>query len=204
MTTGIQILMGVSLGACSGLRACLPLLILGLMARFGYVPVNPAFALLTHTDTLVVLALASALEFLGDKIIVIDHFLDAIGTVARPVAGTILASATLTHVDTKTALLLGLMAGGTSALSVHAGKAVTRAKATVLAPLHGGTGNVGLSLLEDGVVVAGLWLAVHAPVLAFVLSLLLIASALCMVYLAVKTGKKVFTFFKTRRLTAQT
>ena len=202
MTTGLQILMGVSLGACSGLRACLPLLILGLMARFGYVPVNPAFALLTHTDTLVVLSLAACLEFLGDKIIVIDHFLDAVGTVARPIAGTILASATLTHVDAKTALLLGLMVGGTSALSVHAGKAMTRAKATALAPLHGGTGNVGLSLLEDGVVVAGLWLTVHAPVAAFVLSLLLIGAALLMAYLGVKTSKKVFAFFKNRRAPA--
>ena len=200
MTTGMQILMGISLGACSGLRACLPLLVLGLLARFGVVPVNPAFALLTHTDTLVVLTVAACLEFLGDKIIVIDHFLDAIGTVARPIAGTILASATLTHVDAKTALLLGLMAGGTSALSVHAGKAITRAKATALSPLHGGTGNVGLSLCEDGVVVGGLWLAVHAPVVAFGLSLCLIGAALLMVYLGVKTGKKILTFFKSRRV----
>jgi hypothetical protein len=198
MTTGLQVLMGVSLGACSGLRACLPLLILGLMARYGVVPIGPAFALLTHVDTLVVLGIATTLEFLGDKVIVVDHLLDAAGTVARPVAGTILASATLTHLDPKMALLLGLVVGGGSALSVHAGKAVTRAKATALAPLHGGVGNIGLSLCEDVVVAGGLWLAVHAPIVAFVLAVLLISVSLLMVYIGVKTGKKVFAFFKTR------
>ena len=201
MTTGLQALMGVSLGACSGLRACLPLLILGLMARAGIVPISPSFALLTHGDTLVVLGIATTLEFLGDKVIVIDHLLDAVGTVARPLAGTILAAATLTHIDPKMALLLGLVVGGGSALSVHAGKAVTRAKATALAPLHGGIGNIGLSLCEDVVVAGGLWLAVHAPVVAFALSTLLISAALLMVYLGVKTGKKVFGFFQRRATT---
>ncbi len=199
MSTGMQVLMGVSLGACSGLRACLPLLLLGILARFGVVPINASFALLTHTDVLIVLGLATLLEFVGDKIIVIDHALDAVGTIVRPIAGTILASATLTHIDPNLAMLLGLALGGGSALSVHAGKAVTRAKATALAPFHGGTANLGLSLFEDVVVASGVWLAIHAPVLASFFAFLLIGFALLMVVLAVKTGKKVFAFFKSRR-----
>ena len=202
MGTGLQVLMGVSLGACSGLRACLPLLMLGILARLGIVPINPSFALLTHIDVLAVLGIATLLEFLGDKVIVIDHALDAIGTFVRPLAGTILAAATLTHVDPKIALLLGLIAGGGSALSVHAGKAATCLKSTALAPFHGGSANVGISLVEDVIVAGGVWLTIHAPVVAFIFALLLIGFALFMVMLAVKTGKKVAGFFKGRRAPA--
>ena len=199
MSTGLQVLMGVSLGACSGLRACLPLLLLGLLARMGIVPINPAFALLTHIDVLIVLGIATLLEFLGDKIIVVDHALDAVGTLVRPLAGAILASATLTHLDPKLALLLGLIVGGGSALSVHAGKAITRAKSTALAPFHGGSANLGISLLEDVIVAGGVWLAVHAPIVAFIFALLLITGSLLMVVIGVKTGKKVVGFIKGRR-----
>ena len=199
MSTGLQVLMGVSLGACSGLRACLPLLLLGLLARMGIVPINPAFGLLTHVDVLAVLGIATLLEFLGDKVIVIDHALDAVGTIVRPLAGTLLASATLTHLDPKLALLLGLIVGGGSALSVHVGKAATRVKSTALAPFHGGSANVGISLLEDVVVAGGVWLTIHAPVVAFVFALLLIGCALFMAWLGVKAGKKVVGFFKNRK-----
>ena len=199
MSTGLQALMGVSLGACSGLRACLPLLLLGLLGRMGIVPINPAFAMLTHIDVLIVLGIATLLEFLGDKVIVIDHALDVVGTLVRPLAGAILASATLTHLDPKLAMLLGLIVGGGSALSVHAGKAVTRAKSTALAPFHGGSANLGISLLEDVVVAGGVWLAVHAPVVAFLFALLLITGSLLMVAIGVKTGKKVAGFIKNRK-----
>src|SRR6185295_9362407 len=124
-----QIMMGVSLAACAGFRAWLPLLVTGIMVRSGHLTVNESMAFLGSTPLLIIFGVASVLELLGDKIIAVDHFLDAIGTVARPVAGALLVSSAITKMDASTTVLLGLIVGGGTSLTVHAGKAIARAKA---------------------------------------------------------------------------
>jgi len=86
-----QLMAGSSLAAFAGLRAWLPLLALGLLAREGYAHINPEFQILTTTPVLIVLGLLTVLEFLGDKVIAVDHFLDAVGTLLRPISGAVLA-----------------------------------------------------------------------------------------------------------------
>lgn len=173
----VELMMAVSLAACAGLRAWMPLLIVGLLARTGHLDLNAHFAFMARTDALVVLGVATVLELLGDKVIGIDHFLDAMGTVVRPAAATVLASSMLTHTDPLTATVFGLIVGGGTALTVHGGKAALRAKVSALAPLHGGTGNAGVSLGEDLIVASGVWTAAHAPILAFGLTVLVLGGA---------------------------
>jgi len=177
MELGIQIAMGLSVAACAGLRAFLPLLVVGLLGRFGYLELNPAFAFLSRTDALIVFGLATVVELLADKVVVVDHFLDGIATFIRPVAGTLLAGSLLTHLDPLPAATLALVVGGAPALTVHAGKSMARYKASLLTPLHGGLGNTALSIGEDAVSGLGLWLAVVAPVFAALLALVLIGFA---------------------------
>ena len=57
--------------------------------------------------------------------------------------------------DPLAATTLGLLAGGGTSLTIHAGKAALRAKSSMLAPLHAGTGNAALSLGEDFITGAG-------------------------------------------------
>jgi hypothetical protein len=173
----IQIAMGLSIAACAGLRAFLPLLVVGLLGRSGYLELNPTFAFLTRTDALIVFGLATVVELLADKVVVVDHFLDGMATFARPIAGTVLAGSLLTHLDPLPAAALALVVGGAPAFTVHAGKAVARAKASLLAPLHGGLGNTLLSLGEDAVSGLGIWLALIAPIVAAGLSLALFGLA---------------------------
>ncbi|MGO8673453.1 MAG: DUF4126 domain-containing protein [Capsulimonadaceae bacterium] len=168
MDIAVQLMLAVSLAACAGLRACLPIFIIGILSHNGTVTLQPSFAFLGHTDVLIIFGIASALEVMGDKIIAVDHFLDAVGTIARPAAGALLASAMLTHVDPAVGLMLGLIVGGGTALTVHTGKALMRAQSTALAATHFGLGNAGLSFAEDGMTLGGVWLAVHSPVVAFI------------------------------------
>lgn len=199
MSTAFQVMMGISLAACAGLRAWLPLLALGLMGRADLLPLNPSFAFLESTPALVVFAIATVLELLGDKVIAVDHALDAIGTVVRPLAGALLVASTLAKQDPLFAIVAGIVVGGGAALTVHTGKAVTRAKASSLSFLHGGVGNALLSGVEDLVSVGGVLLAIFIPPVAFFFALLLLGLAALAAYLAFKAGRALWKLLFGRR-----
>jgi hypothetical protein len=195
-----SIMMGVSLAACAGFRAWLPLFVMGMLARFGssHVALHPSLLFLQSDTMLIIFGIASVVEFLGDKFIAVDHFLDAVGTVARPIAGTLLMTSVFTHMDLPTALVLGLIVGGGTALTMHAGKAVVRAKSTLLAPFHGGTANAALSFGEDIVSLGGSFLAVFFPVIAFVFAILMLGVAGLMIFMGIKAGHKLFRAISNR------
>ncbi|MCW3097173.1 MAG: putative transrane protein [Chthonomonadaceae bacterium] len=199
ITTLVQLMMGVSLAACCGLRAWMPMLIVSLLAKAGYVHLSPSFSFLARNDALIIFGVATVLELLGDKVIVIDHFLDAIGTVVRPAVGTVLASSMLTHLDPLAATTLGLIAGGTSAFTIHAGKTVIRAKSSLLAHFHAGVGNAALSILEDVCTVGGVFLAVFVPGLAFVLALLVMAFMIWMIVHLIRKGASLWALLTNRK-----
>ncbi|HLX65200.1 MAG TPA: DUF4126 domain-containing protein [Planctomycetota bacterium] len=197
-----QIMMGVSLAACAGFRAWLPLFVAGIMAKTGHIHLNESMLFLQSTPVLAIFGIASVLEFCGDKIIVIDHFLDAVGTVARPVAGTLLVSSMITKMDGSTAMILGLIAGGGTAFTMHSGKAVMRAKATVLSPLHGGIGNAVLSIGEDILSGFGSVVAVFWPVLAFAFTIFALIVAGMLIYVGWHAGKKLVNAISSPRVDA--
>lgn len=190
MNTAIQVMMGVSLAACAGLRAWLPLLCVGLLAKFGVLPVHPAFEFMARTDVLIIFGIATVLELLGDKIVLVDHFLDSIGTIARPAAGTLVASSLFTQIDPAVSVLIGLILGGGTALTIHSGKAAARTTATATSPLHLGAGNTALSIGEDIVSLGGIGLAVWFPVVAFLLAIVGIILCITLITVAMRHGKK--------------
>lgn len=189
MEIAAQLMMAVSLAACAGLRAWLPVLGACILVRAGYITLNPAFSFIARDDVLIMLGVATILEVLGDKFIAVDHFLDAVGTVARPAAGTLLASSMLAGMRPVTALILGLIVGGGTALTVHASKAVFRAKCTALLPVHGGVGNAAVSGVEDCITVGGIFCIVHAPLISFVVIVFALAGCIWMLIHVWKAGR---------------
>jgi hypothetical protein len=87
------------------------------------------------------------------------------------VAGTLVAAAMLTNLDPMTAVVLGLVGGGTIAGAVHVAKGTTRAASTVLT---GGLGNPVLSIFDDVLAVGGIILAIVAPIVAALIVLFLV------------------------------
>jgi len=185
----LQVMMGISLAACAGLRAWVPLMAVGIMGRTDLLHLNPSFQFLESTPALVVFGVATVLELLGDKVIAVDHFLDAVGTFVRPAAGTVLVASTLAGQDPLWAVVAGVIVGGGTALTVHAGKAVARAKTSSVAMFHGGVGNALLSGAEDLVSAGGTLLALFLPWVAFFFAVLLVLAAALMVYLFYRAGK---------------
>ncbi len=178
MDLATQLMLGIGLAACAGLRAWLPLLLVSVMAKGGYLTLGGNFEFLAREDTIVILAIATVLEVLGDKLVGVDHILDAIGTIARPAVGALMASAVLIDLDPLAAAILGLIAGGASSMLVHSGKSIVRAKTTALVPVHGGVGNAMVSTAEDVTSGVGAWMILSDPTLAFaVVALALIGAA---------------------------
>ena len=163
---------GVGLAAASGLRAFLPLLAVGLAGRYGFLHLQPGMEWLESDPALWSLAAATALELLGDKVPVVDHVLDSIGTIVRPVAAWVATYAVFQGWGTPWAQLLAV-AMGVGALAVHGAKAHTRLGSTAISLGHA---NPILSILEDAVALALVVAAVLLPMLALAVVILAVVA----------------------------
>lgn len=160
---GAAIALGVSLAACAGLRAWLPLLVAGAGARLGLVHLGESFAALGSTPALVFFSVATVVEIVGDKFPAVDHALDAVGTVARPAAGTLLAAAAMWQIEEPAwALGLGLIVGAPVAAAPHVVKTAARGASSTFTF---GLVNPVLSVVEDAVALALAAVAFVAPFL---------------------------------------
>jgi cbb3-type cytochrome oxidase subunit 3 len=83
-----EVLMGIGLATSAGLNAYIPLLMLGLLGRFTDLMELPeSFRWLENGWVLAILTALLAIEFVADKIPVVDHLNDMVQTVVRPTAG---------------------------------------------------------------------------------------------------------------------
>ena len=165
-----SLLAAFGLSGAAGLNAWLPLFASALLARLDVVELAPPFDDLTSTTALVVLAVLTIADFVGDKIPVVDHVLHAVGTVIAPASGAVLFTGQ-TGLETDLPTLAAVLLGGATAGSIHAARAAVRPASTAAT---GGLGNPVLSLGED---LGSLTLVVAAfvvPLLAVVLLLVLL------------------------------
>jgi hypothetical protein len=189
------LLTAVGLAAPAGLNAYLALFIVGLAARFtSLITLEPPYDVLASPWMLIVLGLLVGVEVFADKIPAVDTVNDLIGTVVRPVAGAVLALASTREVglDPIVAAGLGLLLAG----SVHGAKALTRPAITAST---GGLGNPVVSMIEDMVAAAGVVLTLLAPLVGFILAVLLLVG---MTALVLWVGRRVGLAFRRWRLGA--
>jgi len=161
----IEVLSAFGLSAATGLNAYLPLLIVGLVARFtDWIALKSPWNILENTWVLAVLAVLLLIETIVDKIPAADTVNDIIQTFIRPVAGAILFAAganVISNVSPAAAMICGLVVAG----GVHAAKATTR---PVITASTGGLGNPVISTVEDIVSGVSTFFAIVLPVLAAV------------------------------------
>jgi hypothetical protein len=159
-----SISLAIGLAACAGLRAWLPLLLVGGLARAGVMSLGPSFGFLASNRALILFGVATAIEIVGDKVPAVDHALDMLSTVLRPAAGSLIAASVMWQVrDPLTALALGVAVGAPSALVPHAAKSLVRAASTTLT---GGLANPVISVIEDLLALAMFVFTVVLPLLA--------------------------------------
>lgn len=156
------------LSSAAGLNAYLPLLIVGLITRYTDLwQLQAPYDVLASPVALIILAVLAAVDFLADKIPVVDHVAHVVGMIVHPVAGAILFASqanVLTNVHPVVAMVAGLTVAG----SLHASRAAIRPVATATT---GGIANPILSFIEDLASLVLSVLAIFVPLLAFALFL---------------------------------
>jgi uncharacterized membrane protein len=157
----VHVAMGIALAACAGLRAFLPLVVVGLAGRLGWVPLSESFAWLADTPALIVFGIAVVAELVGDKVPVVDSFLDALQTIVKPIVGAMLMLTVVSDWAPLYLTLVWIILGGTLSGVVHLTKAKLRLLSTVTT---GGVANPVLSTSEDAGALAGTLGALVFPV----------------------------------------
>ena len=143
--------LGLALAASAGLRAFVPLFTVSVLGWTGVIDLGDAMAWLGAPATTLCLAVAVLVEVVADKIPVVDHATDVIGTFVRPIAGALVGTTLIVGADPLLATVAGLAAGGAVAGLTHAGKSTVRVGST---GSTGGLANPVVSLVEDVLVLA--------------------------------------------------
>jgi hypothetical protein len=178
-----SVVLGVSLAASCGLRAFLPLFVVGLLGRFGFVDVGDGFEWLTRLPALLSLGVGVVLELAGDKVPLVNHLLDLVQTPVRIAAGMLISAAVIVDLPMWVVALLAIIVGGGAALAVHTAKSALRAGGSAAT---GGAATPVLSLAEDVV-------ALLATVLSVFMGLVSLAIATVAIVLLVVMARAALT-----------
>jgi Domain of unknown function (DUF4126) len=169
MNAIVSIFSAFGLSTAAGLNAYLPLLTVGLLARYtDLIHLSGPYELLSNPWVLLVIAVLALLDFIGDKIPAVDHTLHAAGMIIAPIAGAILFMATnsgIGGVNPLLAAICGVLIAGTT----QGARAAARPLATVTTA---GIANPVISFFEDVTALVLSVMAIIVPVLAFLLVLL--------------------------------
>ena len=153
--------LAAALGWASGIRLYAAVFLAGMAGWMGWIALPPGLQVLQHPAMLGASGFMLFIEFFADKIPGVDSLWDMVHTVIRIPAGAALAAGAL-GADSSTMATVAALLGGTLAATSHATKMTTRAAVnTSPEPFS----NIGVSLLEDGLVIGALWLATTHPLL---------------------------------------
>jgi len=157
------------LALASGVNLYATVLVVGLCSRFGWIEDLPGgLDVLGSIPVLVTAGLLYILEFVADKIPVLDNIWDLIHTPIRPLGAAAVALIAVTGASSPLAVAVVLVAGGVALIS-HGGKAGTRVATNISNPASAATNPI-TSVIED-VSVAGLaFLALKYPVPAAIIA----------------------------------
>ena len=172
-----QVAIAAGLAWASGIRLYAAVFIVGVLGRVGWIHLPADLVALEHNWVLAAAGVMGLAEFLADKVPGFDSVWDAVHTFIRIPIGALLAWGAMGDstpaLQITAALLGGAITGGT-----HFAKAGTRAAInTSPEPFSNWTASFG----EDGMLLAGLWIAFHHPLVFLVLLALFFALVIWLV-----------------------
>jgi hypothetical protein len=181
--------LGWALGTsfASGLNLYLTVAAAGVLQRMGVVQLPDTLQILAHPVVLGIALTLFVVEFIADKVPLVDTAWDAVHTFIRPPAAALLSYSAFAGAGVPEEWKLGAaLLAGSVALTSHGAKASTRAAANVSPePVSNWT----LSLLEDGLVVFLAWMAAEHPLITAAIVVVLVIVAILVIW-------KLFSFLR--------
>jgi hypothetical protein len=178
----------VAIGFAAGLNLYATVAVLGLLARFGHLPLPPGLQVLQSWPVIAGSTVLFAIEFFADKIPAFDLIWNALHTFIRvPVAGLLAYRAT-SQLSPEHQLVAALV-GALVALIAHGGKTAARAAVT---PSPEPFSNITLSLGEDVLAIGLTWLATRHPYAAGTLAGLLVVIIVLITKLVIRAMRALF------------
>ncbi|WP_332018266.1 DUF4126 domain-containing protein [Kaistella sp.] len=182
----ISAFIGIGLAAATGFRVFMPMFAVSLASYLGWIPMNESFDWLAGLPTLITTGIAMIAEILAYYIPFIDHLLDTISVPLATIAGSVMFASQFADIGTFPQWALALIAGGGTAAAISSGFAGTRAASTATT---GGLGNSVVATTETAGAGIMSFLALAAPVIAFIAAVALIITVLVL-------GKKLWRKFR--------
>ena len=182
----ISAFIGIGLAAATGFRVFMPMFAVSLASYLGWIPMNESFEWLAGLPTLITTGIAMVAEILAYYIPFIDHLLDTISVPLATIAGSVMFASQFADIGTFPQWALALIAGGGTAAAISSGFAGTRAASTATT---GGLGNSVVATTETAGAGIMSFLALAAPVIAFIAAVALIITVLVL-------GKKLWRKFR--------
>ncbi len=172
----------------AGLNLYATVAVLGLLARFGRLPLPPGLLLLAGWPVIAASLALFILEFFADKIPAFDLIWNALHTFIRvPVAGLLAYRAT-SQLSPEHQLLATLL-GAAVALIAHSGKTAARAAVT---PSPEPFSNITLSVGEDILAIALTWLATRHPYAAGTIAIIFVIIIVLLTRLVIRAMRSLF------------
>ena len=182
----ISAFIGIGLAAATGFRVFMPMFAVSLASYLGWIPMNESFEWLAGLPTLITTGIAMVAEILAYYIPFIDHLLDTISVPLATIAGSVMFASQFADIGIFPQWALALIAGGGTAAAISSGFAGTRAASTATT---GGLGNSVVATTETAGAGIMSFLALVAPVIAFIAAVALIITVLVL-------GKKLWRKFR--------
>jgi len=187
----IALTMGVAWA--SGINLYAAIAMLGILGGTGNLDLPPGLEVLQHPGVIVAAGFMYCVEFFADKVPGVDTGWDTLHTFIRIPAAAILAAGAVGEVNPAIVLMAGIL-GGTLAATSHTLKAGTR---VLINASPEPFSNIGVSVAEDTLVLAGLAGAIFYPTEFLVFMALFMAAA---IWLLPKIWRGVrFIFAKIKR-----
>jgi hypothetical protein len=181
-----------STGWATGVNCYLVVLVLGVADRVGDLGQVPDA--LGSWPVLAAAFVMYAMEFVADKIPLLDSTWDAISTAIRPTAGAVIGVLLAGDASSLDQAVAGVVGGGTALLS-HLVKAGSRlAINSSPEPVT----NIGASIAEDVTVLGVVWFAIDHPRAAAGIAGVLLVLGLVVLYLVAKVVRRGWRRWKGR------
>lgn len=179
-------------GWASGVNLYGVVLLLGILGRTG---ITDLPAVLVRTDVLIAAAVLYAVEFVVDKVPILDSIWDVVHTVVRPLGAALLGGVLAGELETVSQVGAAASSGALALVS-HTVKASARAAVnTSPEPVS----NSIVSLGEDGLVAGVVLLAVSYPLVALGVVVVLVVAGTAAFVLAVRALRRSWRSRRERR-----